>query len=75
MEQARRSRRPTSDIAILRGHLLPLGVTVQPDGINCVITRRRSSADGTAALRGWPTFRRGAHGEDARSEQAVWDVE
>jgi hypothetical protein len=75
MEQVRRSRCPTSDRAILWGHLLPLGATVQPDGINSVITRRRSSADGAAALRGWPTFRRDAHGEDARAEQAIWDVE
>src|SRR6266478_6058084 len=40
MEQARRSRRPTSDIAILRGHPLPLGATIQPDGINFAIAIR-----------------------------------
>ena len=44
MEQARRSRRPTSDIAILRGHPLPLGATVQPDGINFAIASRYATA-------------------------------
>jgi hypothetical protein len=44
MEQARRSRRPTNDIGILWGHPLPLGATVQPDGINFAIASR-SRAD------------------------------
>ncbi len=44
MEQARRSRRPTSDRAILRGHPLPLGATVQPDGINFAIASRYATA-------------------------------
>src|SRR6267142_6526988 len=44
MEQARRSRRPTSDRAILRGHPLPLGATIQPDGINFAIASRYATA-------------------------------
>jgi isoamylase len=44
MEQARRSRRPTSGRAILRGHPLPLGATVQPDGINFAIASRYATA-------------------------------
>jgi len=68
MEQAQWPSRPTSDIAIHRGHPLPLGATVQPDGINFAIASR-SSTDWAAALHGRPTFRRGAHGEDARAEQ------
>src|SRR5262249_56173000 len=44
MEQARQSRRPTSDIAILRGHPLPLGATIQPDGINFAIASRYATA-------------------------------
>src|SRR4029450_9788249 len=44
MEQARRSRRPTSDRAILRGHPLLLGATVQPDGINFAIASRYATA-------------------------------
>src|SRR5262245_7744970 len=44
MEQARRSRRPIRDIAILRGHPLPVGATVQPDGINFAIASRYATA-------------------------------
>src|SRR5256885_5491962 len=44
MEQAQWPRRPTSDRAILRGHPLPLGATVQPDGINFAIASRYATA-------------------------------
>ena len=43
MEQAQWPSRPTSDIAIHRGHPLPLGATAQPDGINFAIASRSST--------------------------------
>ena len=44
MAQAQWPSRPTSDIAIFRGHPLPLGATVQPDGINFAIASRYATA-------------------------------
>ena len=44
MEQAQWPRRPTSDIAVFRGHPLPLGATVQPNGINFAIASRYATA-------------------------------
>ena len=44
MDQARWPRRPTRDIAIFRGHPLPLGETVQPDGVNFAIASRYATA-------------------------------
>ena len=44
MEQVRRSRRPTSEIVILRGYPLPLGATVHPDGVNFAVASRYATA-------------------------------
>src|SRR4029453_10266166 len=44
MAQAQWLSRPTSDIAIFRGHPLPLGATVQPAGINFAIASRYATA-------------------------------
>src|SRR5919197_3411817 len=44
MDQARWPKRPTGDMEILRGHPLPLGATVQPDGMNFAIASRYATA-------------------------------
>ena len=44
MDQVQWPRRPTRDMEILRGHPLPLGATVQPDGVNFAIASRYATA-------------------------------